>query len=627
MPAGLVRAASRTPAPLPNQVLFMPDTSKPHAPAADQLPRLIGGAILLVMLDYGKDVLIPIVLAVFLALLLAPLIRRLRQWGLGQTQAVAISVFLLFVSVSAATAVLGSQALRLASSLPQYELTIRDKLQSLNRLTLGKLDAIVNQADQLVGKLSPSDTGSAQRPAGGVQPPLRVQIDEPHAKPFEIVSSVLKAVVPPLEMGGIVFIVLIFILLDYESLRDRAIRLVGGGNLRATTRAITDATERLSRFFVSQFAVNALVGTLIAAGVGLAGLSGALFWGALTAVLRFVPYVGIWLAAGAATIMAAAMSDGWTLMIQTALVFLLVEIVIAQFLEPKIYGHSAGLSPVSVLVSAIFWSAIWGPVGLILATPLTLCLVVAGRHVRALNFLEVLLGDMSALNQAERFYQRALSGDSTELVHGLRKFLRDRSLAEYGDQVILASIRLAYVDFSEHEITENEHERMQISIFALTDAMARMGSLGKRRALRSPLASGQPDSPRPTSGVAKRSVLVAHLDDEVADLLARIMLEVLRREDIKARPLDYQQLAGGGQSEDIALVIVVCSAPQDHAQALGEMLDELRRRLPAARRVVMRALDDVTSPFARPTAAECGADALVGSYHETVDITCRLLAE
>lgn len=606
----------------------MREEGSSHRSASDQLAKLVGGAIVLVMLDYGRDVIIPIALAVFLALFLAPMIRRLRHWGLGQGQAVTVAVLLLFVIVSATTVVLASQAIRLAGSLPQYEQTIRSKLQDLDRLTLGKLNVIVNQADRMVGKLSPESSRKPVQPAlqgQDARQPLRVQIEEPHAKPFDILSKIIKVVLPPLEMAGIVVIVLVFILLDYELLRDRIIRLVGGGNLRTTTQAITDATERLSRFFVSQFAVNALVGALVAAGLGLAGLDGALFWGGLTAVSRFIPYVGIWLAAGAATVMAGAMSDGWTLMVQTVLVYLFIEIVIAQYFEPKLYGHSTGLSPLAVVISAIFWSALWGPVGLILSTPLTLCLVVLGRHVRALNFLELLLGDLSALTQAERFYQRALSGDSAELVRGLKKFLREKTLTQYCDHVLLAAIRLAYDDFSTHEITQAEQKRMAGAILGLIDAMSSRG-LHKSRGKGSALDTTTSGVRRKVNLPAGQRLLVVELGHEVSDLIAKVMLSVFDSENLDARYSTVEALSEVEMESGIAVVFVVCVAPEDHARKLAETLSELRQRLPMARLVVMRVLEEVDAPYARPTAAEAGADAMVGGYQAAVDISYDLLA-
>lgn len=605
--------------------------NKTLSTSTDQLPRLVGAAILLFLLAYGRDVLIPIVLAIFLALLIAPLIRRLRQWGLGQVQAVTVAVVLLLMTISATGLMLGTQAIKLASSLPKYETTIRNKLQTLDQLTLGKMNTLVGQADRMVSKLSPGAESQAAAQVVSRPEPLHVQVDN-HPKPFEIVSRVAETVLPPLETAGIVLIVLIFILLDYDSLRDRVIRLVSGGNLRATTHAITDATERLSRFFVSQFAVNLLVGALVGVGLGLAGLSGSIFWGALTAVSRFIPYIGIWLAAGSATLLAAAMSDGWALMIQTVAIYAFVEIVIAQFFEPRLYGHSTGLSPLSVVISAIFWSAMWGPVGLILSTPLTLCLVVAGRHVQALKFLEILLGDLSALSHAERFYQRALSGDAAELVRGLKQFLKDKPLYQYADQVMLASIRLAYADFTEHEITQGERERMRHSMAALTDEMSRRRTLRKSAGKGSVLlaASGTPQPSRPRTKF-ERTVLVTSIgeEDSIEQLVARVLVNVLHSESIEAH---YQPAALLNELDTnlrLPLVFIVCVAPEDHAEELRTTVARLRECLPDARLMIMRVLEEIAADVERPQSHECGADGMVHTYQDVIDtcyLQCAMLA-
>lgn len=617
--------------------MFDKKTSKPNS--SDRLAKLVGAAILLVMLDYGRDVLIPIVLAIFLGLLLAPLIRYLRRWGLGQVQAVGVSVFVLFSALTVTTIVLGSQAIRLASSLPQYESTIRNKLDTLDRLTLGKLDGLFTQAERLVNKLSPEAPAKPSLPPLVASPglaerdqPVKVQIAEPHPKPLEIVSRVAERLLVPLQTAGIVIILLIFILLDYEALRDRLIRLVGGSNLRATTQAITDATERLSRFFVSQFAVNALVGALVAAGMSLAGVGGALFWGALTAVSRFVPYIGIWLAAGAALLMSAATAEGWAPMIYTLLVFAFVEIVVAQFFEPKLYGHSTGLSPLSVIIAAIFWSALWGPVGLILSTPLTLCLVVAGRYVPALNFLEILLGDLPALSYAERFYQRALSGDAAELVRGLKQYLKDRPLREYCDRVLMTGIKRASVDFGEQEITRAEQERMQVAISALIEAMSRKRSLRRSATLGSVLRitapeHQAPESPRLPGSLRNCTILVTDVNEIVSQVAAKAATNVLHSEDFDARYQSRATLDKLDTSLSIPLAFIVCSVLEDYARPLQETVAELRHRIPQAKLIVMRVLDDVETPFPRPGAEECGADALIGSYQQLVDVCYTAAAE
>src|SRR5579862_8708176 len=382
----------------------------------DRAIGILAFAAVLGLLYVGRDVLIPLTIALMLSLLIAPLVRKLRRAGLGQTPAVLVAVLASALLIAAATAVLAIQVLRIASSLPQYERTIQQKLHSLDESTLGRVNALTNEATQLFeSHPTPPATAPGTEPPSGVAP-IPVELHQPHAAPLQIVGKVLASVWVPIESTGIVLVVLLFVLFEYEGLRDRFIRVAGGTNIRVTTLALNDAGARLSRFFVSQFAVNLGVGVTIGLGLALLGVPQAALWGALATLLRFVPYVGIWLAALLATVLAIAVTPGWSLAINTLGLFVVVELIAGQAVEPKLYGHTTGLSPLSVVVAAIFWSAIWGPLGLVLSTPLTLCLLVLGRHIRALNFLDLLLGESQALTLAQRFYQRALSGDADEIL-------------------------------------------------------------------------------------------------------------------------------------------------------------------------------------------------------------------
>ncbi len=234
--------------------------------------------------------------------------------------------------------------------------------------------------------------------------------------PLQVIEKVLASVWVPLETTGIMLVVLVFVLLEHEAMRDRFIRIAGGTDVRATTLALNDASERLSRFFVSQFTVNLGVGIALWVGLAIIGLPHAMLWASLAAALRFVPYIGVWIAAFFSVLLGAAVDPGWTLAVATLSLFIVVELIASQLVEPELYGHTTGMSPLSVVVAAIFWSWLWGPVGLIVSTPLTLCLVVAGRHIKALSLLDILLGDAQALTMPQRFYQRALSADSEEII-------------------------------------------------------------------------------------------------------------------------------------------------------------------------------------------------------------------
>ena len=241
-------------------------------------------------------------------------------------------------------------------------------------------------------------------------------------------ERIITPTLSPLATAAIILIVAIFVLLQQEDLRDRLIRLFGSRDLHRTTAAMDDAARRLSRYFLTQLAINAAFGIIIGTGLLFIGIPSPALWGVLAALLRFVPYVGAPLAGIIPVALGAAVDPGWFKAVAAAALFLVAEPIMGQVVEPMLYGHSTGLSPVSVVVSTIFWAWLWGPIGLILATPLTLCLVVLGRHIERLEFLDVILGDRPALTPIENFYQRILSGDPVAALEQAELLLKERSL-------------------------------------------------------------------------------------------------------------------------------------------------------------------------------------------------------
>jgi hypothetical protein len=261
----------------------------------------------------------------------------------------------------------------------------------------------------------------------------------------------------PLATTGIIIIFVIFILLQREDLRNRLIRLAGSHDLQRTTAALDDAAGRLSRLFLIQLLLNGTFGVVIGIGLWFIGIPSATLWGILAAVLRFVPYIGAAIAAAFPLALAVAVDPSWSMLLWTIALFLVVEPIVGHVIEPMVYGHSTGLSPVAVVASATFWTALWGPIGLVLATPLTVCLVVLGRHVERLEFLDVMFGDRPALSPPEIFYQRLLAGDPTEAAEKAEEFLKERSLSSYYDEVALKGLQLAQVDAERGAL---DHERL-----------------------------------------------------------------------------------------------------------------------------------------------------------------------
>jgi hypothetical protein len=237
--------------------------------------------------------------------------------------------------------------------------------------------------------------------------------------------------------------------------------------LHRTTIAIDDAGQRLSRYLLAQTALNAAFGVTIGGGLTLIGIPNPLLWGILAAVLRFVPYIGAFIAAAFPLALAVAVDPSWTTVILTAALFLVVELIVGQVLEPLLYGHSTGISPVAVVVAAMFWTWLWGPIGLLLSTPLTVCLDVLGRHVDRLQFLDILLGSRPALNPAESFYHRILSGNSDEAIDQAENVLKTKSLSDFYDKVAMEGLRLAAIDAQRGALDRNSVQKIRVAVEGL----------------------------------------------------------------------------------------------------------------------------------------------------------------
>jgi predicted PurR-regulated permease PerM len=582
----------------------------------DRAGGIVATATVLALLYLGRDVLVPVTLAVILSLAVAPLVRALRRLGLGQTFSVLGAVLMLALACAAVAVVIGVQVVRMTQSLPQYEETIRYKLSTLNEMTVGRLNTLSGQARRIVsqnaatrlpaaaaralgdrersGVATPEPAAAPEQTAEPV--PIPVEIHEPPTNSLQVLQKVLGSLWVPLETAGIVLVVLVFVLLEHEALRDRFIRIAGGTDIRATTLALNDAGERLSRFFVSQFLVNLGVAGAVWIGLTVAGLPHALLWGAFAGVLRFVPYVGVWIAALFCTVLAAAVDPGWTLAIATVALFVVVELIAGQLVEPQLYGHTTGLSPLSVVVAAIFWSWLWGPVGLILSTPLTLCLVVAGRHIKALSLLDLLLGDNQPLTMPQRLYQRALSADAEEIIGSARTFLKRNSFATYCDVVLMPALYLARLDVDTGAITAGQLARVRdtmVTVIAGIGGEARkstrrharnsvldQSTIGRR--LRSQREQVYGPFQGPLSVPPGSVMLCVGLGSTTDDLATELLVRILRDQKVDARHMSIEDLsappppdASPGGVSVVYLVSAFPSEERDRSESTAEKLREL----------------------------------------------------
>ena len=418
------------------------------------LTNMAVAALIIAALYFGREIFVPFALAVLLSFVLAPFVMRLRSWRIPRTISVLVVVFIGFSIIFSLGGLMVSQATRLAAKLPGYQQTLSDKIESLRGLMGGS--GTLEQASTVLKELKtelqhqdaagrPTDSELTRQPSD--KPiPIPVEVRQPDPGALSTFGAIIQPLISPLTTTGIVVIFVVFVLLQREDLRNRLVRLAGSADIQRTTAALDDAGKRLSKLFLTQIAFNAVFGLAIGIGLEFIGVPSAPLWGLVAMIMRFVPYIGALISAVFPLILAAAVGSGWQMLILTAALFVVLELLAGQVLEPLIFGHSSGLSPVAIILSASFWTWLWGPVGLVLATPLTICLVVLGRHVDRLKFLDIMLGDRPPLTPPQLAYQRMLAGDPIEAVEQAHEYLKDSSLENYYDAIVLKGLRLAEAD-------------------------------------------------------------------------------------------------------------------------------------------------------------------------------------
>jgi predicted PurR-regulated permease PerM len=435
------------------------------------------GVLIIATLYFGREIFVPISLAILLSFVLAPLVGLLQRMRVSRGLAVVSAVVLAFGLIFATGSLLAAQLTQLAEDLPRYQTTITEKIQSFRQTTAGRgtlerasgmLKDLSKELDKPKEAASPTSSSLTSRTTASPTP-VPVEVRQPDPGALQSLQALISPLLHPLAATGIIIIFVVFILLQREDLRNRLIRLAGSRDLQRTTAALDDAARRLSRLFLFQLLLNGSFGVAIGVGLWLIGIPSAILWGILAAVLRFVPYIGAVIAAAFPLALAIAVDPGWSMLVWTLALFIVVEPIVGHVIEPMVAGRSTGLSPVAVVASATFWTALWGPIGLVLATPLTVCLVVLGRHVERLQFLDVMFGDRPALSPPEIFYQRMLAGDPTEAADKAEEFLKEQSLASYYDEVALKGLQLAQADAERGVLSDERLTKIRDAVSELVD--------------------------------------------------------------------------------------------------------------------------------------------------------------
>jgi predicted PurR-regulated permease PerM len=588
----------------------------PSATNALQRAYYATGTIVLVtaILFWGKVVLVPLALAVLLAFVLTPLVLRLERHGLRRAASVALAALVAFSGIGGILYITGVEITTFARAVRddnKYEANINKKLAPL----YGFMDQL-ESLEKLGQKVKrPSATTPSGKDGKPLEPtPVVVQ---PNRSLLSWVPALAGSVVEAAAQVFLVAVLTVFILFQRENLRDRLIRLIGRRYLTSTTKAMGDAAERVSRYLVLQLGTNSGMGLCVATGLFLLGVPYAVLWGVLALVMRFIPYAGIWLAAALPLLVSIAISPDWLQPLLVLALFLGLEFVTANFVEPLLFGRGTGVGPLALLVAAVFWAWLWGPIGLLLSAPLTVILIVVGKHVPGLKFLDVLLSDEPALGPAARYYQRLLAGDRDEAALLVEKHTERHPPEAVYDEVLLPALVRARHDRGLGEITAEEEEFIEHTTRELLDeVLAHIGPVH-------PEAVGA--APQNVNGRADAPQLDIHLvgcpAQGTADELALRMLEqVLQPLGAAVEVVPPRVLLGEAKGVEPPAepeVLVIADLPPGGLTEARTLCRRLRGRYAKARIYVGRWGEHDDEEGARQYLKAAGANAVAVSLLET----------
>ncbi len=524
--------------------------------------------VTLAVLYLAREIFIPFAFALALSFILSPLATGLQRIHLGRVPSVIVVMAAVVAFTGAVSWMVADQLIDVVNHLPTYGENIHNKMVGIRSPATGALGRVEKSVEAIGKELATPQTEASRgrRPATTTANPLPVTLVTPEPAPLIYLRDLTQPFLVPLGMFGFVLILTVFILIKREDLRNRLLRLVGVSQLHATTQALDDATQRISRYLVLQFLVNGLMGVAIGIGLASMGVPYAALWGVLAALLRLVPYVGILCAAILPFVLSLAVFDGWLRPALVLLLFFVLEMIVGNFIEPWLYGSHTGISSLGLLVSAIFWTILWGYPGLILSTPLTVCVVVLGRYVPQLSFLHIVLGDEDVLSTEIHLYQRLLAMDHAEAREVVNQFLKDRSLLDLYQQVIVPALILT--EQERHRGTL-EPSREEFIFLCLTEIIAE-------------LAEHEP--PKTDAAAHTGRILLIPAKDAADEVSAALFAQLLEREGRAAISLPL------GSMDELATLkpssgdtICVSALPPFAFAAAAKLCTQLRSRYPEVR--------------------------------------------
>lgn len=642
--------ASPPPYPVPTERVARGASGRPI------LPALASMAIVVAALHFADEVLIPLALAGLLSFLLAPLVERLEKWKAGRVPAVVAVVLLAFTILGGIGWLAVYQLKDLIEKLPSHTVNIEKRLRDLRRslpLPGEAVNQVLRRAGEAMNAPTVADSSSSEegissttKPAQGTEDdqkkkdatkdgptpsspwllssegrPIFVRVVEGPPALFKQLISGLAPFLDPLGKAGIVTVLAIFILLKREDLRNRVIRLAGNGRLSGPTQAMNDAANRISRYLLMQSSINGGFGILVGVGLYFLGVESWALWGFLCGALRFLPYIGLWLGAIPPLLLLLVTSDDWTRPLLAMALFGGLELVTYLVVEPWFYRLSAGVSAFAILLAAVFWTWVWGPIGLLLATPLTVCLVVMGKHIPQLSFLSVLLGDEEPLHPHEQYYQRLLADDPEDATAVVEDFLKTRSKVELHDSILAPALVLAAQDWREGALSDQKRSDLFEAMENLVEAVHEDWKPPASPEVMAGMALPG-DAPAAALSEARRRIvcLAAHnrADEVAAKMLSSILEEAGYASDVLSGDLLVGELIEktAASNAEAACVVALQGAGRQHARVLSK---RLRAQLPQLKTVILTWGGLTEAPPHRDARMAAAADAVVKTAAEMLE--------
>jgi predicted PurR-regulated permease PerM len=583
----------------------------------------------------AHEVLLPLALAVLLSFLLAPLATRLQRAGLGRIGGVIVTVVFAFTVIAGLGYVVARQTLTVVGELPKYEETLVNKIRTLRQSGRSAISGAAETMERLEKEIvepgeeaaeAPKESGFSLRDTLLGEDPLPVQIVDTAFAPVRVMNE-LAPLLNFLGSVAIVVVFVIFILLERERLRDRIIRLVGASRVYVTTQALEEAATRVSRYLLMQLLINSLYGATVGTGLYFIGLPNAVLWGLLATILRFLPYVGPTIAAVTPIALSLAVFEGWERPLMTMALFIVAELITNNVLEPWLYGTSVGVSTLAIVSSAVFWTWLWGPVGLVLATPLIVCITVMARHIPQLAFLNILLADEPPLELKYRFYQRLLAEDYEDASDVAHEFLRGGSLDELCETMFVPALILAERDRDAGRLSGGQESFIYESIDELIDEMDEDFTTAAAGA-ETPETEEVPDATADEAEDGKvtvrpRRILCLALEDEADRIAARMLAQLLTARGYQAESSEAvgvsEDLLASLADEQVDGLVVSAIAPGGTVR-LRAVCRQLRRRAPDVQILVGLWHAPQRLERLKQTLKKAGADLLCASFKSALKL-------